>query len=287
MKIDILYQDQDVTVIAKPSGLVVNRADTVTEPTVQDWFAEQLKADEFAKKTAAKTSWQKMVPANFANEYGSPEEIFAERGGIVHRLDKETSGVLVLANNPGALVELLRQFREREVAKMYTCLAHGKFQILEDTLQLPLGRSSQNRTKFTLDVEGRLAETHYKVTQFYPKLDIEKVAGLVEARSGAEAVRNLRKKLERNYQGFSLVQCWPKTGRTHQIRVHMSTIQHPLVSDNTYLGKKRHSLDNLWCSRLFLHASELEFAHPRTGEKLKFELPLPAELEAATNLLLG
>jgi len=67
----------------------------------------------------------------------------------------------------------------------------------------------------------------------------------------------------------------------------MSTIQHPLVSDSTYLGKKRHSLDNLWCPRLFLHASELEFAHPRTGEKLKFELPLPAELEAATNLLLG
>jgi 23S rRNA pseudouridine1911/1915/1917 synthase len=196
--------------------------------------------------------------------------------------------VMILANNPGALVELLRQFRVREVAKMYTCLVHGKFQITEDTLHLPLGRSTDNRTKFSIDASGRLAETHYKVAQFYSQVDIEAV--MVEVvttaqSSGIAPQKNMRKKLQKGYQGFSLVQCWPKTGRTHQIRVHMSAIQHPIVSDETYLGKKRQSMDALWCSRLFLHATELEIMHPRTKEKMKFDSKIPLDLQAALSKL--
>ncbi len=280
VQIPILYQDADITVIRKPSGVVVNIAETVKEETIQDWFADVVKIGDQVEAP----EWQSLVPADFSPEYGSPEEIYAERGGVVHRLDKETSGVMVLANNPGALVELLRQFRTREVAKMYTCLVHGKFQITEDVLSIPLGRSGQNRTKFAVDAEGRAAETHYKVVEFYPDLDIEKVAQEEIALGGAPT-RNLRKKLQRVYQGFSLVQCWPKTGRTHQIRVHMSVIKHPIVADETYLGHKRHTLDLFWCPRLFLHATELEFIHPRTKEAMKFEDTLPEELEKVLKYL--
>lgn len=279
MQIPILYQDEDITVIEKPSGEVVNRSETVKTETIQDWFH-----GEVSKMKPPKTKWRSLVPPNMALEYGSPEEIFAERGGIVHRLDKETSGVMVLANNPGALVELLRQFREREVTKMYTCLVHGKFQILEDTLHLPLGRSSENRTKFRIDASGRLAETHYKVSAFYPQIQVEEV--MSELQNGQKEVeKNLRKKLHKTYQGFSLVQCWPKTGRTHQIRVHMAAIQHPIVSDETYLGKKRQKLDLYWCSRLFLHASELNLTHPRSKEKMQFTSPLPPDLQMALSRL--
>ena len=208
MQITILYQDQDITVIEKPAGLIVNRSSTVTEPTLQDWFMEQ---EQIAKQNNSAV-WQALVPADFQTSYGSPAEIFTERGGIVHRLDKETSGVMVLANNPGALVELLRQFRTREIHKMYTCLTHGKFQILADTLRLPLGRSGLNRTKFTIDASGRIAETQYQVRQFYSQLNVEQVAKDVSQNSPSLPEKNLRKKLLKAYQGFSLVECRPKTG---------------------------------------------------------------------------
>jgi 23S rRNA pseudouridine1911/1915/1917 synthase len=276
LNIPILYQDQDLAVVVKPSGLVVNNSDTIKEETLQDWWIEQL-----AKETSlVPGEWEKLVPADFVAEYGSPEQIFAERGGIVHRLDKETSGVMILAKNPGALVQLLAQFRNREVSKTYVCLVHGKFKITADTLSLPLGRSSINRTKFTVETEGRTAETRYEVQQFFPSLDVEKVVQNISSEE-----RNLRKKLTKSYQGFSLVYCWPKTGRTHQIRVHMAHIKHPIVSDETYLGKKRSTLDDLWCPRLFLHARQLSFTHPRTQEKMEFEAELPAELNTVLGFL--
>lgn len=273
MNIQVLYQDQDITVVEKPSGLIVNKSDTVREETLQDWFLAYL------KQTNQKSSnWESLVPADFLSEYGSPVNIFEEREGIVHRLDKDTSGVMILANNPGALVELLRQFRTHEVKKMYTCLTHGKFQIQEDTLTLPLGRSTQNRTKFTIDASGRVAETRYKVVEYYSQLNLEHVFEDLNKNPDQPPERNLRKKMQKTYQGFSLVQCWPKTGRTHQIRVHMSAIKHPIVADATYLGKKRQGLDLSWCPRLFLHASFLELTHPRTKKRIRFESALTPEL---------
>jgi 23S rRNA pseudouridine1911/1915/1917 synthase len=275
----ILFEDQDLAVISKPTGVVVNMSDTVTEPTLQEWWMSYLQSKN--SQTVATAQWRALVSADFPEEYGSPEEIFAQRGGIVHRLDKETSGVMILAKNPGSLAELLRQFRVREVHKKYVCLVHGKFQVLADTLTLPLGRSMHNRTQFAVSAEGRAAETQYQVQAYYPRLNIEKITAEV-----AEApIRNWRKKLLSSYQGFSLVECWPKTGRTHQIRVHMSHIRHPIVADETYLGGKREQLDMLWCPRLFLHAAEVEFIHPRTKKTVRFSSPLPSDLAHALDKL--
>lgn len=267
VEISFLYQDDDIAVIEKPGNLVVNRADTVKEPTLQEWWEDQL-----SQVKSTEVDWKKMVPEDFPHEFGSPKETFMGRGGIVHRLDKETSGVMVLAKNPGSLANLLRQFRVREVEKQYICLVHGKFQVKEDTLSLPLGRSVQNRTRFTVVPDGRGAETKYRVEETYTGFK-----DLAFLPSG----NNLRKKFQNTYQGFSLVRCWPKTGRTHQIRVHMNHVKHPIVADETYLGSKRYSLDLNWCPRLFLHAEHLSFNHPRTGKRLEFISELPAELHTA------
>jgi 23S rRNA pseudouridine1911/1915/1917 synthase len=278
--ISIIYEDNDLAVINKPAGVVVNRADTIKEPTLQDWWAEREKL-EVGNMELEREKWQELVPSDFASEYGTPEEVWQERGGIVHRLDKETSGVMILAKNPGALVHLLRQFRLRETQKKYICLVHGKFQVLEDTITAPLGRSTLNRTKFTVMADGRVAETKYQVVKQFSGVDAEKIT------AGRKfSAPHVKKKLQQTYQGFALVECWPKTGRTHQLRVHFSHLHHPIVSDETYLGHKRVILDATWCPRLFLHAAELSFSHPRSGKKLTFQAELPQELQQALEVLI-
>lgn len=274
MQIELLYQDQDVAVVLKPAGVVVNRAETVTQPTIQDWWQDQLAA----QPPVAARSWQAQVPPEFTGEYGSPEQIFTERGGIVHRLDKETSGALLLAKHPGSLVNLLQQFRLRQTEKKYLCLVHGKFQILADTVSLPIARASQQRTKFQVVPDGRQAETRYQVTQFFRGVNL---AAVVAAGQQAAPIRQLKQKIERGYQGFSLVECWPKTGRTHQIRVHFTHLRHPLVADPSYVGHKRLQLDQVWCPRLFLHATSLVWHDPRSGAPQTVTAPLPADLTAA------
>jgi 23S rRNA pseudouridine1911/1915/1917 synthase len=153
INIEVLYEDADLAVIAKPAGVVVNRADTIKEETIQDWWLSRLA--KTGENSASKATWKKLLPADFQPTYGTPEEIFAERGGVVHRLDKDTSGVLILAKNPGALLHLLHQFRTRQVEKTYVCLVHGRVQVQEDTVSIPLGRAQQQRPKFAVDVEGR------------------------------------------------------------------------------------------------------------------------------------
>ncbi len=274
---DILFEDKDILVLNKPAGLVVNRADTTSEETLQDWLAEQVIGDW---SQTSREAWLPLVPSEFAAEYGTPEEIFAERLGLVHRLDKETSGALVLAKNPGALVNLLAQFKNRQVTKQYLALCHGKFGVEHDTLHLPLGRASHNRQQFAVRPDGRTAETEYQVQTFFPHLDIEKVMALPTAQGS-----DIRRKAK-VYQGFSLVACWPHTGRTHQIRVHLAHIKHPLVGDAVYVGKKRQSLDAAWCPRHFLHAAELSFKHPRTDQTVHISAPLTPDLGAVLELLL-
>lgn len=264
---EILFEDQDLLAIAKPYGVVVNRAETVHEQTVQDWMDERLK-----NEAEHWPEWQSLLPADFSPEYGSPEEIFAQRMGIVHRLDRDTSGVLLLAKNPGSLVNLLAQFRTRQVQKRYQCLAHGKFTDVSGIVNAPLGRLPGNRKLFGVVADGREAVTEYRVERYFAALKSTDPALLLRP---AEL-----KQAERIYQGFSLVSCWPKTGRTHQIRVHMKHLQHPLVGDAQYGGKKRAKLDQLWCPRQFLHALELTVTHPRDGQRLTLQAPLSPDLQA-------
>lgn len=277
---NILYEDDDLLVINKPAGMVVNRAETTVELTVQDWLTDYLKG----KKPSNNEDLLLLLPLNFDSSYGTPEEIFQSRGGIVHRLDKDTSGALVLAKNPGALVNLLAQFKQRQTEKTYTCLVHGKLKLDQGTISAPLGRASTDRKKFAVVAEGRVAETEYRVEEFYPHLDVDAIVRSIKRAQGDEAFKNFKKKAK-VYQGFSLVTCWPKTGRTHQIRVHFKHLGHPLVGDTTYLGHKRAKLDPVWCSRQFLHASSLVFTHPRTGERLAVEAPLAEDLEKVMNYL--
>lgn len=285
--IPILYEDSDIVVVNKPPGVVANEAETHSAPTLQAWMDEYLRASD----TKTTTDWQALIPAEFSSEFGTPEEIFRDRRGIVHRLDKDTSGVIVLAKNPGSLVALLRQFKQRQVEKKYTALVHGKIQAPRATLSFPIGRSSQDRTQFAVKPEGRLSETAYQVIQKYSQLDFEKVGETLLSRwiekhpdEKVLSMTQLNKRLS-IYQGFTLVECWPKTGRTHQIRVHMSHIKHPLVGDGTYVGKKRKNLDPLWCPRQFLHATQLTIAHPRTTQPITFTAPLWPDIDLVLSYL--
>lgn len=273
LDIPIVHQDDDLVVVNKPPGVVVNKSQTTKVETVQDWMESKFSIDKENDSLSSQSS-QDLVPEDFDDQYGTPTEIFRKRSGLVHRLDKDTSGVMVLAKNPGALVHLLQQFRDRTTEKRYQCLVHGKMGVKEDTISLPLGRASRDRKIFAVRSDGRNAVTRYKVEQFYQNLNTAKIS----------ADKSIATKLG-SYQGFSLLSCWPKTGRTHQIRVHLAHLKHPLVGDTTYVGKKRRQLDPLWCPRQFLHAAELSFTHPRSGKKVSYRADLWPDLQKTLMLL--
>lgn len=245
--ISILYENAHFLVIDKPAGLVVNRAESVLESTIQDWMEAQSWYGAWKQQTNATEEEQK---------------IYLDRSGIVHRLDKDTTGVMVLAKDPTTMFELMRQFRDRETEKTYKALVHGKFSVKNGTVKLPLSRGVSDRQRFVVSPEGRESETAYEVLAYYPGKPAE-----------------ITQKEMRSYQGFSLVRLHPKTGRTHQIRVHMSFLAHPLVGDMKYVGRKRARLDGKWCQRQFLHAEKLCLQNPETKEPLCFESALPRDLE--------
>lgn len=228
----ILYQDQDLLVINKPAGVVVNRAASVKGKTVQDFMDENFDI----QKASAKLQ----------------DEEFVSRSGLVHRIDKETSGALVLAKTPHAFAHLKNQFKERLVQKQYTALAHDAVVPSEGTVHAPVGRLPWNRMRFGVFPGGRDAYSKYKVVRLYN---------------------------DKSGHAYSLVSVYPRTGRTHQIRVHLQYINHPIVSDPLYAGKKRAKTDRAWCTRLFLHAATLSFALPTSGKQITIECPLPKELE--------
>lgn len=212
----IIFEDESLMVIDKPAGWVVNNAQTVKEKTIQDWFG-----------------------------MGKGEGEFYDKGGVVHRLDKDTSGVMVLAKNPQAYEKLKQQFLERKTVKKYIALVHGEFKETEGEVNAPIERFGQ---KFYIGKDvSRTAITEWKVI----------------------------KKVGEN----TLVEMTPHTGRTHQLRVHMRHLGHPIVSDPIYGNRKTWKEDLEWCPRLFLHAKYLEFTHPVTGERVHFEAKLPKELE--------
>ncbi|MEA2056683.1 MAG: RluA family pseudouridine synthase [Patescibacteria group bacterium] len=278
MKIQIIYQDKDLVIIDKPAGVVVNKAVTVKEETIQSWFENRLK--ENAKRI--RSEWEELVPADFNDKYGTPKEIFSQRNGLVHRLDKDTSGVLLLATNPGSLVNLLSQFKQRQIHKKYQCLVHGSPKVDSAQVNVPIGRSKVNRRQFWVDIGGKKATTLYRVINTFKKFDWE----LLQQKIGEKSFNKIKPNFSSYHQGFSLIECFPKTGRTHQIRVHMRHIGHPLVADKLYSGRTRPKLDNLWCPRQFLHASWIEFFHPGLKKKVNIETPLSADLANALKLLI-
>jgi len=240
----ILFEDENILVISKPPGLVVNRSDTAEAgSTLQDWTEKQSINFQFP----------------ISNDI---EKAFMMRSGIAHRLDKETSGIMLIAKDPKSLAELMRQFKERLTKKEYIALVHGRVEPSENTINLPIGRNPINRHRFQIDVFGKPAVTAYKIISKYQF--------------------PISSQTENLYQdGFSLMRLIPKTGRTHQIRVHMSHIGHPLVGDELYGGRKRTQRDREWCPRHFLHAASIEFNHPKTRVRMKIESPLGDDLKEA------
>jgi len=221
----IIFEDESILVLNKPSGWITNDASTTTtQPVLQTWLRENLKYPLIGDRE--------------------------RRDGIVHRLDKETSGLLIIAKTISAFENLQSQFKERKVTKTYIALTHGEIEPKEGEIVASVGRLPWRRERFGVLPGGREATTDYTVI----------------------------KTLENKDEKFSLVELYPKTGRTHQIRIHLKFIGHPIVGDFFYAGRKTAREDRLWCPRLFLHAKEITFFHPQTGKEVKFESELPKDL---------
>lgn len=236
MDIPILYEDGAVVVIDKPVGVICNRAETVKVETLQDWWESRYKVTIESTKT-------------------EDESYFLERSGLVHRLDKETSGVMIMAKTVPSFVELLRQFREREVQKTYVALTHGLWKVRVGEISLPIGRRSDNRQRMGVREDGRESVTNYRVREEFKSWSFP---------------RELKVE-DRGYTGFSLVEFMPKTGRMHQIRVHARHMGHPIVGDEQYGGRKRSREDRKWCSHVMLMAKTLELTHPITKERVRWD----------------
>jgi 23S rRNA pseudouridine1911/1915/1917 synthase len=217
--VEILHADKDILVLNKPSGLVVHPGAGNREGTLVN-----------------------ALLALYPEIAGVGPE---ERPGIVHRLDKGTSGVMVAARSSRAYASLVGQFKRHDVRKTYLGLVYGRVAEAEGHIDWPIGRHATKRKRISTHTKDpREAETFFRVIESLPE------ATLLEIR--------------------------PVTGRTHQIRVHLAAAGHPIVGDGVY-GRKKLSKRY---PRLFLHARTISFLHPATGERLEFAAPLPAELES-------
>ncbi len=261
----IIFEDKDMIVLDKPSGMTVNNSDTARgEETVQGWIEKNFQKTQKAGKSdnQGMSSVEVSDYAGARSFPGTPgkvyniEEEFYNRGGIVHRLDKETSGILLVAKNPESFGKLKQQFMSRTVKKTYTALAHGKIIPEKGEINAPVGRLPFNRTHFGVVAGGREALTYYSVISNY-QFSISK----------------------KNIEVLTLSELYPQTGRTHQIRVHLKYLGHPIFSDELYAGRKTAREDRKYLPRLFLHASKISFNHPSTGKSIKIEIPLPQDLQ--------
>jgi 23S rRNA pseudouridine1911/1915/1917 synthase len=231
--LDVVYEDDDLAVINKPAGMMVHAGAGATE-------------DERNRGT--------LVNA-LLHRFGALSQAGGElRPGIVHRLDRATSGLIIVAKNDFAHRRLAAQFSARQVRKQYIALVHGWLKQEAGTIASAISRDRIRRTRMTTRRSGgREAVTHYK----------------------------LRERIQSEFGKLSLLELKIDTGRTHQIRVHLASLGHPVVGDTLY-GAQRELRPQagkpLCLGRNFLHAAAIEFAHPRTGEKLEFARPLPPEL---------
>lgn len=244
----ILFQDNHMAVVLKPAGMIVNSADSAKgQVTLQEWTEKEFKIQNLEFKIEDDNKY-------IVDGYNKLDEFYS-RSGIVHRLDKETSGIILIAKNPQAFINLQRQFKNGTVKKTYTALVHGKLNKTEGEIDAPVGRLPWNRMRFGVLPEGRPAKTLYKVLAHKTAKDVK------------------------NPEEFSLVEVYPQTGRTHQIRVHFQHLGHPVVSDALYAGRKVGRADREKLPRHFLHASEITLLHPDTHAPLAFSAPLPEDLQ--------
>ena len=244
MEPKIIHEDDFLIVIDKPSGWIVNESETTkNQPVLQKWLYK-----------------------NFNYPIAQNNEL---RSGIVHRLDKETSGVLLIGKTEISFRFLQNQFKKRAVNKEYMALVHGKVIPSEGNIKVPVGRLPWARKKFGIIPGGRESETHYSVISSFQFL---------RRRQGFDEMAISNEK-------FSLLELYPKTGRTHQIRIHLKYLGYPIVSDDVYAGRKTSRNDRKWCPRLFLHALGISFTHPDTRNVIKKESSLAYDLKNVLNSL--
>ena len=227
--VEVVYEDDDLIVVNKPAGMVVHPAAGVDSGTLANALA-------FHFQQLSSTGG-------------------AARPGIVHRLDKGTSGLLVVAKTERTHEHLADQFRDREVFKSYVALVHGQVEKEGGEIDQPIARDPRNRTRMAVVRGGRPSLSIYKARQ--------------------------------RFERFTLLDVELKTGRTHQIRVHLAWLKHPVVGDEVYgAGRDKTVINPVIRSRIaklgrqFLHAEQLGFRHPQTNEKMRFTSPLPRELQA-------
>ena len=227
----IIFQDDSLFVVEKPSGWITNDATTTKDQlTLQSWLRR-----------------------NFQFSINNLQF----RNGIVHRLDKETSGLLIVAKTKDVFEKLQAEFKSREVQKTYTALLHGPVD-KKGRIEATVGRLPWRRDRFGVMPGGREATTRYKVINYM---------------------------VDSSNQKFTLLELKPETGRTHQIRIHLKYINHPIVSDSFYAGRKTARNDRVWCPRLFLHAGSISFLHPQTKVKVDFKTDIPEELRETLDKL--
>lgn len=234
ISLDVIYEDDDLIVINKPAGMVVHPAAGISHGTLANALA-------FHFKQLSTTAG-------------------AARPGIVHRLDKGTSGLIVVAKTEAAHENLADQFRARKVFKSYLALAHGRVEKRKGEIDQPIGRDPGSRVRMAVVRGGRSALSLYRVREGFDR--------------------------------FTLLEVELKTGRTHQIRVHLAWLKHPVVGDEVYGAGRdktivdaevRRAVSKL--NRQFLHSAELGFRHPGTREEVMFRAELPAELSSLLNLI--
>lgn len=241
MKPIILLENECMLAISKPAGVIVNKADTTKNVmTLQDWVEDTYKI------SSSKPQNSNEYIVDGYNKYDE----FLNRSGIVHRLDKETSGVILIAKDVETFINLQNQFKSGDVKKIYTALVHGKVVSEIGEIDEPIGRLPWNRKRFGVLPEGRKAITRYKVIEY--------------------------KSL--NGEALTYLELYPLTGRTHQIRVHFQYLNHPLFGDELYAGRKQAINDRKILSRHFLHASKITLVDPKTGVPLEIASELPSDL---------
>lgn len=248
----IVYEDDSLIIVDKPSDLVVNKSETNNAQTLQDLIAEYL---------------------NLGDSVG-----VGDRAGIVHRLDRETSGLLIIAKSQEDFAKLQEQFKNRVVQKEYMALVHGHVESEDGVIETPIGRVGAFG-RFGIVEGGRESKTFYHVEDKLRLGDAEFEKLTVDLN------KNQVRYMQAQARDYTLLLLAPKTGRTHQIRVHLKSINKPIVADKIYGPARLLSFDLKWCPRLFLHSKSVEFTHPQTGKKMFVESELPDDLVNALEKL--